>query len=129
MAPDERGEVGRQLVRTRHPGVVDENRDYPNASFECSLDLQPDEVLWIVQAALAVLVLDRQPLWSDKREQDVAGGGCRSDPLDEIIARRDVVYVFEDPIGAEPFNHQLIQQLGRPGRFLPPIADEDPARR
>jgi hypothetical protein len=56
----------RQLISARHPRPVNQDRDHPDIARQGRLDLQPHEVVGIVEATLPVLIGDRQPLGADQ---------------------------------------------------------------
>src|SRR6266542_441142 len=91
------------------------------------LDLQPHEVIGVIETTPPMLVGDRQPLIADQRQQHVAGPDCSGDHLDEVVAQLDRVDVLEDLAAAEAVSEPVEQPAGRVGGLLPPVADEDPA--
>jgi hypothetical protein len=64
---DQRGKCGRQLILTRHPRIVHQDRDHPNIPLQRRFDLKAHPILGIIEATLTVLVRDRQPIRADHR--------------------------------------------------------------
>jgi hypothetical protein len=118
-----------QFLWRRHLGVVDENGNDSNiVSIQGGLDLEPNKVLWVIDASHLVGIGDREPLGPDQCEEHLAGAHCRLDPFDEVVARLDVVDILEDPVCPELSYQHLIKLSRRPRRLLASIADEDPPR-
>ena len=128
LAAHQLGQAVRQLVGTRHPGPIHQDRDDADVARQGRLDLQPHEVVAAVEATPAVFVGDGEPLWTDQRQQHVAGPDRPGDHLDEVVAQLDGVDVLEDLPAAEAVGQPVVQPAGWVGRLLPPVADEDPAR-
>ena len=99
-----------------------------SVSIQSRLDLESNEVLRVINASLAPGILDREPLGSDQGEQHLANANRRPDLFDEVVARLDVVDVFEDPVCPQLSNQQVVQLSRRPCGVLASIADEDPPR-
>jgi hypothetical protein len=59
----------------------------------------PDVILWIIEATLNASISDGSPLLVDQRQQYVTRSDRRSDSLDEIFTRLDVVDILEDLFG------------------------------
>src|SRR6266536_2935153 len=62
------GQAGWQLPGTGHPRPVNQDRDDPDVTRQSCLDLQPYEVIWVIEAPLPALAGDRQPLVADERQ-------------------------------------------------------------
>jgi hypothetical protein len=75
-------EAWRQLRLARHARIVDEHRNDRDTPLEGTLELDPDRVGGIVDAAAAVPAA--QPVRTDQRDQDIALAQRVGDVLAEI---------------------------------------------
>ena len=121
------GQAGRQLIGARQPGPINQDRDDADVARQGGLDLQPDEVIGVIEAAPPILIGDREPLITDQRQQHIAGSDRSGDHLDEVVAQLDRVDILED-LAAVTVGQPVVQPACRVGRLLPPVTDEDPAR-
>jgi hypothetical protein len=112
----------------RHLGPLDQDRDEADVAVQRRLDLEPHEILGIIEAPPPVLVGDREPLPADQCEEHVTASHRIGDHLDEVVARLDGVDVLEDLCSAEVPGEPFDQPAGRHGVRVVPVADEDPAR-
>ena len=119
----------RQLIGTRHPRPIHQDRDHPNLARQSSLDLQPNKIIGVVKATPPMRIGDRQPLVTDERHQHITGTDRSGDHLDEIITQLDRVDVLEDLPAAEAVCQPVVQPAGRVSGLLSPVAAEDPTRR
>ena len=129
LAADQSGQAGRQLLGTRHPGLIYQDRDHPNIARQRGLDLHAHEVIRVIEATPPIRSGDRQPLITNHCQQHIAGPDRPGDHLNEVIAQLDRVHVLEDPVVAVPVSQPVVQPARRVGGVLPPVADVDPARR
>jgi hypothetical protein len=106
-----------QFARFGHGRAVDEDGDDANVSFERGLDLDPDEIIWIVETAPPLGISGGNPLPSNDRDQRVARAH-------EI----DVVDIEEDVFALKPLHNAIMNRARGECRRLPPIANEDAAR-
>jgi hypothetical protein len=119
----------RQLIGTRHPRPIHQDRDHPNLARQSRLDLQPNKIIGVVKATPPMRIGDRQPLVTDERHQHITGADRSGDHLDEVITQLDRVDVLEDLPAAEAVCQPVVQPAGRVSGLLAPVADEDPTRR
>ena len=120
------GQAVRQLVGRRHRGPIDQNRDDADVTRQGGLDLQPDEVIGVVEArrpCSSVIVSHWFPI---SASEDVAGSDRAGDHLDEVVAQLDRVDVLEDLPAAVVVRESLVQPAGRVGGVIAPVADKDP---
>ena len=68
---------------------VDQDRDDADLTCQGGLDLQPDEIVGVIEAAPPIRVGDPQPLITDQRQQHVAISDRTGDHLDEVVAQLD----------------------------------------
>ena len=129
LPTDHRRDARRQLVAARHQRAVDQDRDEQDLPLQRGLDLEPDEVVGVVQAPRSVRGGDVEPLLADQGEQDVARPDGVGDGLDEVVTELDGVDVLEDLVRPEPLGEAVVEPARRVRRVLPPVADEDPAGR
>ena len=129
LAADHRRDAGRQLVAPRHQRTLDQDRDEQDLPRERGLDLEPDEVVGVVEPTRPVRAGDVEPVLADQGEQDVARPDRVRDRLDEVVAELDGVDILEDLIRPEAFGEAVVEPACRVRRVLPAVADEDPAGR
>ncbi len=91
----------RQLIRMRHARLVHQHRDNPLAKLERGLDFDAHEVIGIVEASAAVLIGGVEPVVADHRQHRVALRHLRFQHADEVFTGRDIVDVYEKPLGRE----------------------------
>ena len=122
------GQARWQLVGTGHPGPFNQNGDDTDITCQRRLDLQPHEVVGVIQAPPPVLVGDREPPIADQGQQHVAGSDRGGDHLDEVVAQFDGVDILEDLTSAEVAGKPVEQPTGRVRSLFAPVAHEDPAQ-
>ena len=79
--------------------------------------------------AAAARIGGREPLLANQRQQHLARPDRRGDHLDKVVAQVDRVDVLEDLVDAVAVSQPVVQPARRVGGLLPPVTDEDPARR
>jgi hypothetical protein len=115
-----------QFARFGHGRAVDEDRDDVNIALERRFDLDPDEIVRIVEPAQTVLVGSRNPVFSNDRDKRVAGADPLAKDIKPINTKVDVVDIEKQVFQSLG---QAIADCARGERGLfPPIADEDAAR-
>jgi len=122
-------QVVRQLVGARHGSLLHEHRNDRDVALQRACRLEPDEIVGVVQAALAFLVGRGQPGLADNREQHAAGSDLLLYDAAEVAARLDARHVHEDRVLAEALAQVLEQAAGMALGVVPPIADENRAHR
>ena len=129
IAECEIGQIGRQLVGRWHACTLHQHRDHRNAALQRRGDLEPDEILGVVDPPHAIAVAGRQPLAPDQCEQDVALGNLGVDHLPEVDAGLDRDDVHEHRVVAEARPQPLEQTPGMPLGVLAPVTDENRTHR
>lgn len=106
--------------------AFDEHGDHAYAAFERCSDLEPHEVVGVVESAAAFLVGDSRPSGADQDHHDAARVDGVADDPPEIKACLDGVQVDEDGrIGETPAHGDLQQtRVGEGVRVA--VSDEDP---
>jgi len=120
-------QASRQFGDLGHLRSIDQNRDHTNATRERRLNLQPHEVLGVVQAPLPAFAGDRQPPCPNHRQKHRAGPNRGHDHLNEVVPQLDRIDISENLALAEVVNQPVKQPSGRVGSIFPPVADKDPA--
>jgi hypothetical protein len=100
-------------------------RDDGDAAPDGRLQLQPDEVVRISEAPLAISSDGRQPRRADQREKYVTLGEGGVDDVDEETARTDGLDIHEHAVVAHEFGEAVIQATCVPRRIFPSVADEN----
>lgn len=123
------GQARRQLIGAGHPGPFDQDGDDADITRQSSFELQPDEVVAIIQPPLPVLAGDREPPVADQCQQHVAGSDRGGDHIDEVVVQFDRgVDVLEDMASAEVPGEPVVQPGGGVAGVFAAVAHEDPAR-
>jgi hypothetical protein len=112
-------------VRHRRAG---QDRDHSHPGLQRRLDLQPHDVVRVIETAVPSVVDDRKPAVADHHEQHVARLDRLADRLGEVGARWDRVDVLEHPLGAERLRHDPVEPVGLIRGVLPAVAQKDPGR-
>jgi hypothetical protein len=128
VAPGKTGQWPGKVAESRHRRALDEDRDHPHVAFQGRLELQPDEVVGVLEPSPAVSVGRRDPLRADHRQQHLAGADRTGDDLGEVDPQVDGGDIHEHPLGAEALGEPVVQPSGEVAALLTPIADEDAAR-
>ena len=92
IAPRERPDLSRQLVRPRHTRFLHQHRDDALALLERRFDLDADEVVRVVEPPRIRTVAGIDPVLADHREEHVALGNLLFQNANEIEPWRDVVH-------------------------------------
>ena len=108
VALHERLQRIRHLVGPRHGRLADQDRDHTLAQLQRLLDLDADEVQWIVEPSVAGAVAGIQPFLAEDGEQDVASLDLVAQDFDEIVAGGDAVDIHEQPVGQERLRSSLV---------------------
>jgi hypothetical protein len=121
----ERLQVRRQRVGRRHRRPLHQHGDDADAAREGAGDLDPGEVVRVLEAPAAVRTPAAQPLSPDHRDEDIAGADLPVDGLHEVDSGLEARDVHEDRALPES-RPQPVEQTARVAcRVLPSIADED----
>ena len=128
VAAGQRRELGRQLVLAGHRRTAHEHRDHDRLAGQGEADLEPDEVLRVVQAALAVELLGAEPAAADDDEHGIGRAHRRVQALHEVDSRLERVDVHEHLMGAELLDQPVVEPARVCRRILAAIADEDLGR-
>ena len=119
-------QLGRQLLLPKRSSAIDQHRDHPHTALQRRLDLEPHEVIRVVEPTASLLIGKGYPLAPDQGHQHCAGVNCLPDDLGEVQACLDGVQVHEDAHVRETLT-QLELQQARVGRgVLTPVTQEDP---
>ena len=124
----ERTHVFRKLRRPWRRCAVDEDRKYLDAAPQRGPKLDPDEIVLVVQSALAVLVLRIGPIAPDECNQDFATFKVTLKQIDEVLAGLDTLKIDEDTLLAELTTQALVQRASVLGALASPVADENLSR-
>jgi len=108
LAAHQPGQAVRQLIDTRHPRLINQDRDDADLARQGRLDLQPHEIIRVIEATPATPIGDRQPLITNQRQQHVAGRDRSSDHFDEVVAELDRVDILEDLAAAEAADQPIV---------------------
>jgi hypothetical protein len=127
VAAGQTGQAIRQILAGWHGRALDQDRDNPNATGQCCLNLQPDDVIGIIQPAAAAPVGRDQPGRADDRQQHPAGCHRAEDLLSEIHAELDRVHIDENLVLAETISQSVMQPTRKMAGFLSAVADKDAA--
>jgi hypothetical protein len=106
---------------------VHQHRDDRDVTFERGRDLETNEVTWIVESALSILINGVEPILTDEREEDAA----RSELLVEDATKVEPLLhprdIDKDRLFSKPIAKILEQAARLTFRVAPAIADEDSA--
>jgi hypothetical protein len=109
-----------------HCDPVDQHRDDPDVAFQRRLDLQPDQVVGVIELAAALSVGAVQPLVPNQRQQHVARPDGGRDRLGEVQAGLDGVDVHKHALVAEVVRQPVPDPAYHVAGVLAPVAEEDP---
>jgi hypothetical protein len=112
LAAGQRGQACGQFVGTGHSGPFHQDGDNADITCQGRLDLDPDEVVGVVEASLSVPAGGREPPVADQRQQYLAGFDRGGDRLNDVVAQFNRVDVLEDLVSAEVAGEPLIQPGG-----------------
>ena len=127
VAIRQRSECVRELVPVWRRRPVHQDGQNADTTSQSGRDLEDDEVVRVVQAALTVLVAGVEPGTADDREKHTARGDGLLDRGREISARLDRVDVDEDVSVPETFSQAVVQAAREMPGVLTPVAQKDPA--
>ena len=128
VTPGELHEIFRQITRRRHGGALNEHRNDARAlPLEGGPDLDPHEVLRILQPKSAPFVGGIEPARADHGKQDISSGYRLRHDLVEIKPRLDPVHIHEDVL-AKPPDKRVVQSPRLPSGVITPVIEEDPKR-
>ena len=96
-------------------------------------NLEPEEIVRVVQSPSLRSVLHRRPVLADDSEQNRARLELALDDCDEVVTgrdviRNDVIGIFENAVTPEPGAKMLQERTDDVSAVLAPIADEDSRR-
>src|SRR5215469_14510828 len=86
-------EIVGQLIRPRDPRAFKQNGNDLDFTLQCSSDLDPHEVIWIIKPTRSALITRIKPIRTDHGEQDLALGYGIVQMLDEVDPQRNGVHV------------------------------------
>src|SRR5262245_9605891 len=95
---------------------------------EGGLELETDEVTWILQPPSPVRVRGSRPVAPDKRDDGVAVTYCLFDCLGEVAPHPDGVDIDEHVLAAEMVGEGVIEPAGVAAGVFTAITDEDARR-
>ena len=89
LTADQPGQACRNLLGAGHPRPI--NQDWDDADVACQggLDLQPYEVVGVIEAAPPIRIGDCQPLITNQGQQHITISDRTGDHLDEVVAQFD----------------------------------------
>ena len=125
VAISQRNECVRKLVPVWRGRPVHQDGQNADTTSQSGRDLEDDEVVRVVQAALTVLVAGVEPGTTDDREKHTARGDGLLDRGREISARLDRVDVDEDVSMPETLGQAVIQAAREMPGVLTPVAQKD----
>lgn len=105
------GQVGqalRQVLSARHDRALCQDRDDAHVAGEGSLDLQPDDIVGIIQPPAASVIGCGQPARPDDRQHYLARIHRAEDRLGEIGAWLDRGHIDEDLVLAETTGQAVV---------------------
>ena len=113
----------RKFGRGGHQGVLDQDRDDPDAALQGDADLLHDPVGRVVDAPTPLVVGEADPAIADEGQQDVTAADGPAYEVGEVRAGRDGVDVHEEfELLAQPISDPTRDVLG----VGAPIAQEHP---
>ncbi|HEX9168755.1 MAG TPA: hypothetical protein VF886_07500, partial [Roseiarcus sp.] len=92
------------------------------------LDLDPHEIIRIVEPTQTVLVGGGNPVPSNDRDKRVTRADPFSQHIEPINAEVDVVDIKEDVLTPQPLGQAIANRARGECGLFPPIANEDAAR-
>jgi hypothetical protein len=104
---------------------LDQKRNDQEVLFESGGDLQPDEVLRVVEPSLSTGRRRSEPVLSDKSQEDPGRLHRLFDLSDEVDSGADRIDVDKDPVRSEPSAQSIVQSPRKAGGVVTPIGDED----
>jgi hypothetical protein len=109
----------------RHDRPAHQHRNHAHAALERGRDLEPHEIVRIVEAALAGRILRIEPPRPDQREQHRTGTDRLADRVDEVRTGFDGFDVTPDLIAREGLLQVVGETTRMPTAVVTPIAQED----
>jgi hypothetical protein len=122
----QRGEDLRQLLGGGLRGALDAGRNDEDVALEGGFELDPDEVVRVVELATALGVRRAEPLLPEESDEDVTGGHGLGDHFDEVGAEIDRVDVHEDVLGAEAGGESVVEAARVPAGIVTAVTEECP---
>src|SRR5262245_37230968 len=98
-----------QLAHLRHPRPVDQDRDHTNIASKCRCDFDSNEIVWIAKPAVALLVCDIEPVATDDRQKDIAGGNLAVEMIYKVDPGRKMVDIHEEIFSSETLSKPVMQ--------------------
>jgi hypothetical protein len=124
LAPRKWPEVFGKIGHLGHGRGFDEYRKDEHLTPQGGLDLQTDEILRIIETALAAFVAGLNPVAPNHQNKDVARIDRPRERLDEIIARLEPIDIAENPVRSEMIAKPVEQATRVTGSILAPITDK-----
>src|SRR5262249_8428110 len=118
----------RQLIRLRHLGAIQQDRDDGNVALKGRPDFDSHKIVRVIQAAVVIFITRIQPVGSDHREQHVTLGDLLAERLDQVDPQRDGVDVHEQEVAAELSFQPIVHSASMARAIVAAIADEDLSR-
>jgi len=113
------------VVRARHLGLIDEDRDHTLAELQRGGDFDADEIAFIFEAALSFVVERADPALAYDRKEDVALSDLIVQHLNEIVARIDVaLHIHEQILAAEFLLEAQVESLRETGIVAAAVTNE-----
>jgi hypothetical protein len=117
-----------QFARFGHGCAIDKDRNHANVAMKRRFDLDPDEIVGIVDPAQTVPVGAGNPVPSNDRDKRVTRANAFGQDAEPINAEVDVVDIEEDVFALQPLHETIVDcACGERGLFAP-IANEHAAR-
>ena len=102
-----------------------QSRDHTDVAFQCGLDFETDQIIWILEPDAPLIVCCRQPLPTDDGDQHLARTDDLLNLLDNGVAGTKGLKVSEYLMfGAEVGMQTVIQTASVLSAVLAPVADE-----
>ena len=119
----------RQLLFFDHRRALDEHGDEKDLPPQRGLELEADEVLRVVEAALALGAAGVDPVAADDEDEHFARIHRARERFNEVIPWLELVDVAEDAVRAKVLAQPVEEAAGVAGRIFAPVAHEDPRHR
>ena len=121
-------EIFGQLIGFGNFSAFQHDGDHGDVALEGGRDLDPYEIVGIIEAASPIFVTHIQPLVPDNREQRAAFGNFLLQDFDEIDPEGNPVNVHKQEIATKLANQPIVDASCVARAVLAAIADEDLSR-
>ena len=116
----------RQLLRRRHPGAFDEDRDNPHVRLRQSgRNFKPHVIVLLFQPSPAGRIFSVEPLAADQSEARVCVAKANCDRVYEVLAGFEGIDIAKYCAFAQAPFERFAKTPGIPCRVFSPVTDED----